>query len=627
MLRVALGLVVVAAAAFAGAARHTPARADDEPFRQGDIFVSGFGTVAHVNPLFDTVDSFTPGVGDCMCGMAFDGDGNLDIATESSVVQIAPDGTYSGALFSSSGALSIAIDGDGNVFVGGADGHVREYDSGGSLQENYTVDQGDGDEYIDSIALAGDSCTMFYSNDDTVLHRYDVCLGEQLDDFGSGITAAAGIAILSGGDVLVADTDVIHRFGSGGDDVQDYGTPSSGVYWRAVAVNADETAIVANNGADTNLHSFDLETGDETDITFSGVDNGEVTTSGDYLAVYAGPTVLPQETKSYYVTTLDSGTSPDEDSVPYQRGCETREDVKHGVVILDFGQPYYDDGYITMLPSSNTEADLASIETAIKRFVEGYADCSGLASSPTLRLIVAVNNYGVQLDGVSLEDPDYTTSGHGAAWADMLADVRYWIEGTAMLGDVVAISGGIDAETGWNDATRTLSWADGFTGESTGLSYYDIGSANDCPDDGTGTDPIPDCSHSEELSWSQDDRWMLAWGHSGARALPEIYHEANYDHPLGRDADVWFWISEYGYEAYTYPIQFSGVLTQYAACQYDYEHSTADPQEYPAECIGAQLTSALAYDDLWARINDSGSPETWGYIPARTDIDWTWEGS
>ena len=75
---------------------------------------------------------------------------------------------------------SIAIDVEGNVYVGQADGtgDILKFDSSGNLLKEFDVaTENRGSDWID---LAADQCTIYYTSEGDSIKRYDVCKDIQL---------------------------------------------------------------------------------------------------------------------------------------------------------------------------------------------------------------------------------------------------------------------------------------------------------------------------------------------------------------------------------------------------------------------------------------------------------------
>jgi hypothetical protein len=159
---------------------------------------------------------------------------------------------------------SMAFDSLGNVYVGQADctGDILKFDAAGNLLASYdvpTTNRG-----TDHIYLAADNCTMFYTSRDQNIYRYNVCTRTPLANFnlqplpGSN---AYHIAIMPGGGVLVADSEVVVRLDATGNQVQTYNVPGqTGYLYGGVDFVGDGT-FWASNGYNGNVYRFDILTG------------------------------------------------------------------------------------------------------------------------------------------------------------------------------------------------------------------------------------------------------------------------------------------------------------------------------------------------------------------------------
>lgn len=583
------------------------------PFRTGDLIQSGGSHLLHHSPQFGEIGSWTITEGDGAQGLAFDPDGELLVATGTGVARVSPDGFYAGPMFEADGIFSITVDGDAYIYAPSDTGTIRKYDATGDLIDEFSVANSAGESFVyASLAIAADDCTIYYVDNDTMVRRYDTCMESQLGDLGSGITMAIRIRLTPAGDALVSDVDTVHLFdGSTGSTIRDFGTPSSGVVWKSIALEPNGEHFWAVNQDDTDFHRFELASGDETVEGYAGIGEGG---TGNDLVIYAGPDVLPDETISFYVNDLDNGTG-EEDSLPFIWGCELRgRPHRAGAVILSFGQAFdqidveFNLRYGASLnDEAGTFANTSEIAAAIERFVRGYAsydppggdtiDCisPAEAEAPFLRLIIATTNFGIGAAG-----PDHTQYDHGVAWAQLVNSIGSWIS-TEGMGGIVDVAGGMDAEVNWNTAANSLDWAAGYSSVAEWV-YYDIGDAAACPQTGTTSEP-EDCE-DVNFTWTQDDVWRFAWGLPYAYAFPQIYAEN------GSQAAQWQQLSLYGVLNAYAPIGFEGTLAQSQACE-----EVGCPS-------GTANTSAQAYEQLWSAIN--AGVQTESYIRSRSDISWCW---
>lgn len=291
---------------------------------------------------------------------------------------------------------------------------------------------------------------------------------------------------------------------------------------------------------------------------------------------------------SRYVSAVDEN-SPEEESIPFKWGCDLRRSHRYGAVILDFGQISHTTvGEETVygariFDGETTFYSVEDIMVAVERFLLGYSnydspgsegtpDCVDAAERqlPYLYLIVGVNNYGS-----GEQDPAFVDDAHGEAWADMINAIADWIYTEAHIGEIVEVSGGIDAELDYNTPANTLDWADGYEA-SAQWRYYDFGDASACPQSGTTSTAAicdnPNNGNDPDADWYQDDVWAMSFGHTPAYPFPEIYLND------GDNARQWEQVAVWGYENDLGPIPFIGVLTTWHTCDDGYDPTKCFPE-------------------------------------------------
>lgn len=236
----------------------------------------------------------------------------------------------------------------------------------------------------------------------------------------------------------------------------------------------------------------------------------------------------PAATTSRYMSTTNTTTL-------YNEGCSMGSAAQSGVVILDFGEPWYSGGYGTILYGANSFASIASIQAGAQSFLDGFWNCS--PSTPVLRLAVGTSNYGSQV-----------TSGHGTAWGNLVAALNSYIS-TKGYGSQEYARGANDMELSWNSYATTKAWVDAYNAATT-LPLYDYGDAGGCP-------PYGSCNNG----WTQADLYDVSWGAKDSYPFPEIYTTN------GSQASEWY--NESLFSALNEPAGKMGILgtmTQYAAC-------------------------------------------------------------
>jgi hypothetical protein len=274
----------------------------------------------------------------------------------------------------------------------------------------------------------------------------------------------------------------------------------------------------------------------------------------------------PAATTSRYMATTNRTTL-------YNEGCSMGTAGLSGIVILDFGEPYYSGGEGTYT-YGNAFASDSSIVTAAEGFLDGFWNCSG--SAPQLRLAIGTSNYG-----------SHTGNSAGQAWGNAVNSLNSYISSKGY-GSQEYARGAIDAEPGWDtEFSRTSSWIDGYNTATT-APLYDYGSADDCPYSGFSGN----CD-----GWGQHGLWYVSWGNSDGYPVPEIY-----SYTL---ANQWYTESVYSSTNESNGrLGFLGTMTQYAACG----------------CGSGTYTAAQGFNTLQNLLNgDSRTSYTMSYS---TDISW-----
>jgi hypothetical protein len=175
---------------------------------------------------------------------------------------------------------SCVYDSAGNVYIGiaGASGSsdadvpVRKFNRYGDLLDTFVLPTGPrGTDWID---LAGDQCTLYYTSEDTIVRRYNVCTRTALPDFSDVLTPpyCYAIRLRPNREVMVACQEAVHRLSPDGDNLHTYTRQSLGEtdpqglfalnldpdgtsFWTAGAVSGDVYHVDIATGAV--LGSFD----------------------------------------------------------------------------------------------------------------------------------------------------------------------------------------------------------------------------------------------------------------------------------------------------------------------------------------------------------------------------------
>lgn len=287
------------------------------------------------------------------------------------------------------------------------------------------------------------------------------------------------------------------------------------------------------------------------------------------------PPTLPPLTTSRYMVTVDP-------NILYNEGCKQGAAHQAGVVVLDFGQPWYQKGTYGSVLFNNDFASLSQIATASESFLQGFWDCTPY-NGPFITLALGTSNYHGK-----------TTYAHGQAWALAVNQVGSWITAQGFISQET-VAGASDMELGWNSVTATRAWADGYASKHQ-YFYYDYGDAAGCPQ--SATTGNGSCNHG----WRQSDVVYLAWNEESALPLPEI-HTNN-----GSQAHQWYSLTLY---SYLHSGQFGrmisqGAFTQYGACQ-------------NSDCTGTNNTPIQGWTQLWTALNaDSRTAQSLTFLSDMT---------
>lgn len=267
------------------------------PFQKGDVFAGvGNGQIRHYDKNGIFIENLTvPGVlGQEDTGMAFDSSGNLyaTVFGANKIAKFNNTGVFLSLFGSGYNAHpeSIVIDATGNFFVGQADGtrQILKFDSAGNLLANFTPARDQrGTDWID---LASDQCTIYYTSEGKLIKRFNVCTNTQLADFASGLHGAAfALRILPKGEVLVADSQDVHRLNDSGNIVQTYPKPmgeTSNLF--ALNLDPDGTSFWTAGFSSGKAYKIDIATGNLL-LTINTTDKGRIIT-------LAGLTVFGEQT-------------------------------------------------------------------------------------------------------------------------------------------------------------------------------------------------------------------------------------------------------------------------------------------------------------------------------------------
>ncbi len=322
-------------------------------------------------------------------------------------------------------------------------------------------------------------------------------------------------------------------------------------------------------------------------FTWTASANGGGTTL--YLPLVSKqPTPTPQPplpadySVSYYVQTASTQAS-------YDKGCQLGQTdlnlpgAQDRFVILDFGQPWYDDygtlGTLIFRVPPNTSwtfVSIGSIGEIAKAFATGYWNCTGSDNASHLTLGIGTSNWLGTDPPVDMKNAT-TVYNHGKQWAQMVLNVNNALIAQGPASQVYA-AGANDMELSWATSSLTRAWVDGFNDYDNGSAvYYNFGACEGCPQ--SYYSGIGSWTGGKDYSWDFDDVWYISWGIQPAWVVPEIYLST------GANARQWQTLSEYAARHKGARIDYSGVMTQKGSCDQrgGCTFSTSDTANTPQE--------------------------------------------
>jgi hypothetical protein len=273
--------------------------------------------------------------------------------------------------------------------------------------------------------------------------------------------------------------------------------------------------------------------------------------------VYHFPLFLNQPhapaSPSYYMTTLNA-------DFIYNLGCELgsrdnkQSDAQDNVVVLAFGYArcFEGGGYGANLFGYGP-ATLEDIQTIVKYYAAGYYTCTGDDNDSNLVIGVGTSNY---LGGTEPCETQTKAANHGTSWSGMVSEINQWLLAQGIFHQVQAFAAN-DMELGWNSPTWSRAWLGGFEKVSGNAMLY-FGDAAGCPYE---DNPQWNCGTSAYPEWTMEDVWFLSYGSPAALPLPLIYLTT------GVHAKQWAYLSQYSVQQHGFRMDFTGVFTQWAACQ------------------------------------------------------------
>ena len=322
----------------------------------------------------------------------------------------------------------------------------------------------------------------------------------------------------------------------------------------------------------------------------------------------------PATTTSWYRVYVNTDSESQGCAVANQRALGTQG------VILDFGSPWvttieneyhvpvpaYGVRLFPIIPGEFTEVFVQQIESSVRSFVTGFANCAGqIGLSPQARVEVIV---GLNHDDVASQ----VSYEHGQEWAATIARIGDWLNSSGY-NSRASVAAGMDFEPSFDGPySAAKSWLDGYLSLAT-RPLYNFGTCEGCAYTGYQAGFIN--------GWSEDGLWYVSASTSFLRVIPEIYTtDPNDGTPVHARqwAQLASWASSCGGSCLPAqigrrgPIPIWGVLTQVQACIY--------VGNCPEETMNSASTS---WNQLHVELIDNLTP-IWRPLTIiySTDIDW-----
>ena len=268
-------------------------------FGSGQVFTSvGNSQVNIYDPVsgsYLTTLTDNSGGNDYTVGSAFDSQGNYYVTDDdgsldnlSQVSEFAPDGTQIATFGNLITPTSIVFDNKGDMYVGqqlspniaefaptqGAPADpVNQVPAGWTRLPDITVQLHDLSPGVDHIELSSDECTIYYTSEGAAIHTYNKCTASQGPDFNKVpftqpvstiVNSAFGLRIVSGGDVLVADSGNVLELDSSGNLIQTYpcsSMPSCGNSLFAMSIDPSGTSFWTADSSSGNIYQVNIASG------------------------------------------------------------------------------------------------------------------------------------------------------------------------------------------------------------------------------------------------------------------------------------------------------------------------------------------------------------------------------
>ncbi len=237
------------------------ATASAGPFVIGDVFASiGGGKVDVYSKTGVFKATLDTTLGGFTTGSAFDTAGNFYVTAFSAnkVSKFDPNGVLLNATWATGlGANeSLVFDKAGNAYIGNASTNkILKVDSNGAALKTYTVASN-----TDWIDLAADQTTLVYSDESSVIRRWNVGTDTALSDFASQAGANYAKRIRPNGDLMVANSSGnAYRFDAAGVLQQTYAAGIGSIF--ALNLDPDGKSFWTGSTGGNTIEQIDIFSG------------------------------------------------------------------------------------------------------------------------------------------------------------------------------------------------------------------------------------------------------------------------------------------------------------------------------------------------------------------------------
>lgn len=297
-------------------------------------------------------------------------------------------------------------------------------------------------------------------------------------------------------------------------------------------------------------------------------------------SVHAAQTIPPTFSRSWYIESSAGTASSDMQALGQRdaqwtvRSQQCSFSNNASLVILDFGEPHTFNGiYGTYTVNTNHFWSDTNIADAAKHYMIAW---HALHSACGLKLAIGLSNHHeCAYDGASCSIKE-----SGVLWASTVNGLNTWAQSQSY-DNQFRVWGAFDAETTWDGADKTRLFVDGFNGnDAFKVPLVDFGDMRQ------GSPLIDPDTGRAERTWTDEDRYYVAWKAHYAVALPEIY-----DTP---DLQDWVRLQR---QQRNHNLNFLGIMTE--ACSYGGILPITDPRVYCGSIYnGYGFTPGTAFSQL-----------------------------